>query len=128
ERNDRRAQLPEPDRRRGKRLGEVERHPLFGQIAADHRHAEDESETEREADRDQSAGGGDDIRGGEARHPRDEDQDERHEREHGRGDEDRRPLREIAAGDGEYVCHELAPSPATAMKISSSDMAETSAL
>src|SRR5207237_97885 len=123
----RRGHLPEPDRRRRDRAREIERQPALAEIAADDGCAEDYGESPRESDGEKRGGRDDHLMRIELPHARNQRREKRHEREHARGDQHECFLADLAPRDGEGRVQTTPPSASTAMKISSSDIAPTSA-
>src|SRR5205085_4036036 len=124
---DRGREFAEPDLRARHRPREVERQTLLRQLASDQRHAKNRRETAGESD------GENETEHGERGEPlgkcaaRNDERQQRREREHDRGEEDEGTLRDFTASDGKCFLHDQTSSPATAMKISSSDIGATSA-
>src|SRR5439155_9942746 len=126
ERHERRSELAKPDQRRGDRLREVKREPPLRQLTTHERSTEDQSESEGKTDRDDESSDRDDLCASAPR-IRQERREERDRRHHRRGDEDETAFAKLSGGESQCAAHERTSSPATAMKISSSDIGETSA-
>src|SRR5262249_8806818 len=120
--------FPEPDRRRRQRLGEIKRQPPLRQLAADEVRSEDRCQTDREAGRKHDRRHRDGVASLRWMNARQKRHDQRQGSEGDGGQKDKAFLGQFPSGDDHCLFHDCAPWPVTAMKISSSDMAETSAL